>query len=380
MNQQQFDVLIQAFQFLPAAMQQAMNEGRGSTSKLEPFSSNDAAEWIDWRQAFEAHAACYQWNANRGKAQFKSFLRSLALSTFNHAITAAQLGDANFTLENALDAFENRLLQGRGAETAYNAFMDAQRNPGETIANWQTRLLTLFRRAHPNVQDHENNPALLRQFLTGLRDTDLMNAIATVPLAQRNTFAALYTVAVDIEACKTTIAERARRDREAAATSTTSTSGVQAIAQRSNYNLPCYSCNETGHFIRDCPRRNDGTRGTQNNQTRYQTRGTTGQAPRTHFNQPKKGMGGRGKAKPFTIYNQRRGGGGYRGKTTNLRQAIQALLDDHKGDTNTQGASGSINSLSGGGYTHDYYDDDGQEEYAEETEQEDVYTISDDYP
>lgn len=333
-------------QLLQACRQGA---GGGQTARLQPFSDPDPAVWITWRKQFENLARKYNWVRREGKRTLQTYIHGRALDALEEAVTVDQIdnddeeGDNAFSLEDMLNAYETRLLQGQGTEAAYNEFTAATQAIGETLSAWHGRLLTLFKRAFPdiNAANRANNKMLLRQFTIGIRNPEVRKGILQTRVNVRQTYAHLFTTATDVEAGLTVEAEAAKIWNPT--TPAPSTSGLNALAQpepdQTLAALPdktCWNCNQKGHLQDTCPqqRRTYNQPNPRPNQPAFRGRGTG------------RGRGGRGRGSNKTFFPKQNNAS--KSNKSKLYQAIQALIDAQGGS----GSSQEINSL-GGGDHHD---------------------------
>ena len=169
---------------------------------------------------------------------------------------------------NALmDALEKLFVTEGGTAAARQAFRDASQQQGEGLQRWHTRVVSLFRRAHPAVADIDRNEELRERFIFGLNNHSLgrevMRTSPTTITEAMNT--ASRFKAIDdsyrhargggrhsINALGAARRGSRSRSRSASRDSNPPPGGVHGVGKKKEKRR-CHGCKKIGHLLRNCP-------------------------------------------------------------------------------------------------------------------------------
>lgn len=211
--------------------------------------SSDPEHFLIWKRNFADVANLNGWNAARAKTVARSCLEGEA-AVLCHSIP---LGDDGFTLQQLLDAYENRIISPAASAISETMFESAIQNTGESVNKYHQRLRTLFLRAFPDqLAGLDNNRQLIQRFLSGLSESQVrIYAKSQHP----ETYTACLAVSQQMEAVLLSEV-KPRRGGIHSVGASTSNAQVAAIAPRtgssSSSSKNCQYCQKVNHETRDC--------------------------------------------------------------------------------------------------------------------------------
>ena len=233
--------------------------------KLKPFESGDANEWLQWRARFQVIARCKGWNDAQQRRALAQSMAGKAIEATKDVRIEADAGNGlvALTAVQSLEAYEAKFITAAGTARARSEFLIATQKQEETAPQWHTRLTTLFRRAHPNVEI-ETNHEVIERFCLGLWNA----TVAERTLADRPDN---MTEALDLASghVATLLTMRRRTDGRGSrsdyglhaigeTSATSSSSAVNSVRGRGK--ITCFNCGRDGHMQRECssPRKEGG--------------------------------------------------------------------------------------------------------------------------
>ncbi len=240
-------------------------------SKLKPFESGDATEWLQWRKRFEILAEGKGWDPAQQ-------VRAIRQSMMGYAVDAtgdievgeiaanAALGIAHraaLTPVQVLNAYEAKFVTAAGTTKARDDFLAAHQGQQETVSQWHTRVKMLYRRAHPQA-NAETSHELLEKFQYGLWNGTVCDRTLTDrPL---NMTQALDRASHHV-ATLSALRRRGIRQRNELGGGSLNFMGSAAgnggptTNGNPHAHLTCHGCKEKGHIRRNCSKAKKGKDG-----------------------------------------------------------------------------------------------------------------------
>jgi uncharacterized membrane protein YgcG len=214
--------------------------------KLEKATAND---WIQWRQTFERIAALKGWDDEFRRQVIVGHMRGDAVLAVANIRTEAipagpgVIAQAAPTSAELLDQYERKFVTEAGATYARQMFRQATQEKDEELTTFHTRVIQLYRRAHPGA-DLETTPELIERFIFGLHNRlvkeyvfDQQPANMTDALRHANVKMATYHAMTMNQPG--------------------GSKGVHGIQEGGTnaINVTCWTCGEKGHMRDECPQK-----------------------------------------------------------------------------------------------------------------------------
>ena len=220
-------------------------DNRGTGRKVTPFERADPIEWATWRRNFEITVTINNWGDQRARRELAAAMVGTASLAVRNIPTAA---DVNVQpIKDLLDAYEAKFAPASNSDAARSQFRHACQKEDESLLEYHGRLLHLFCRAYPDLDNDVREASLdLRdQFVDGIRDSTVRERTA---LRFPDSYAEAYTHASSVEAVQTRLGRKKKASMEGM--------GVFAFGQEegtSPFRGTCFRCGGRGHRQRDCP-------------------------------------------------------------------------------------------------------------------------------
>ncbi len=239
------------------ALQGVGNAGQPERDiKLKVFESADPQEWLQWRARFTNIARCKGWNDAQQRRALAQSMGGKAIEATQHVRIKADGALPALTGVEALNAYEAKFVTQAGTTKARSEFLTAVQQKKEELPAWHTRISTLFRRAHPNV-DVKTNHELIERFCLGMWDSEFVDRTLT---DQPGTMTEALDSASRHAATRLTMERRADAGRghgrisniSAPSADSTSTAGGPVIGAAGKKKIACFFCKKVGHMKRDC--------------------------------------------------------------------------------------------------------------------------------
>jgi hypothetical protein len=131
--------------------------------KVDTFATADSIEWPTWRTHFEEVAIINGWGDERCRREIKASMKGIA------ARTTAEITIAGKTMEQLLDAYQNKFVPPAAGQLARLTFVGSRQLENEDAQSFHSRLREQFARAYPG-QAPEENLFLIGQFCRNLID------------------------------------------------------------------------------------------------------------------------------------------------------------------------------------------------------------------
>ena len=198
----------------------------------EKFSDNLVQDWRLWRKHFItivklqdlndeqtrlALVASMTGNVRDAVADLSYDQRVLAPNPANDPVEA--------NAEQLLEIFESRFVTAAASEFAISQLEAARQHPQEPLANFHSRLRSLWRKAYP---DDESEAQLLRKFQQGCGMLEIRTSISK---AKPTTYADALTAAQDADAVLRLVATADRRQDFAYVQGSATLNGGFAVQQ-----------------------------------------------------------------------------------------------------------------------------------------------------
>ncbi len=239
------------------ALQGVGNAGQPERDiKLKVFESADPQEWLQWRARFANIARCKGWNDAQQRRALAQSMGGKAIEATQHVRIEADGALPALTGIESLNAYEAKFVTQAGTTKARSEFLTAVQQKKEELPAWHTRVSTLFRRAHPNV-DVETNHELIERFCLGMWDSDFADRTLT---DQPGTMTDALESASRHAATRLTMERRADVGRghgrisniSAQPSDATSNTSGPVIGAAGKKKMACFFCKKVGHMKRDC--------------------------------------------------------------------------------------------------------------------------------
>jgi hypothetical protein len=268
-----------------------------------------SAEWLEWRQTFERICALKGYdNAQR---------KRLIIAKMRGPVVAAVANIPHDALDadGLLRAYEEKFVTAAGATYARQQFRQAKQEREETLTAFHTRLITLYRHAHPNA-NLETTPELIERFTFGLHNRTVQEYVSDhSPLTMTDALRYANIKQATVQAM--------------GASGSKAVNNIDALTPTDHRNLRCYNCQQMGHISRNCRRPRQ-----QNNRGRGAPRGRgrgRGFPNNNRQNQNRNTPNTRGNSGNSNFNNQSRRGQNF---TPRNQPAVYALEHHPEGDDN----------------------------------------------
>ena len=209
-------------------------DGEGDI-KVPVLEKVGASEWIEWRETFTRIADGKGWDDDMRKRVIIGKMRGPVVSAVQNINTAA------LTAQQVLQAYELKFVTEAGAALSRQKFRQAKQDREEELTSFHTRLIMLYRHAHP-AADLERTQELIERFIFGLYDRRVQEYVFdhhpdTMTDALR--FANIKMATLQAIAMANKGVHSMQPD--------TSVSSINMA------DIECYKCHEFGHMRRECP-------------------------------------------------------------------------------------------------------------------------------
>ena len=232
--------------------------------KAPKFYNEPNEDFLEWKAcAIRALEGKTGWNVVAKNRLLLSCMRRSAAIATQHLVAADYA-----TTDLLFEALEQLFITDGGTTAARQQFRDARQEQNELILRWHTRVVNLYRRAHPGVGDVEANQELRERFIFGLQRTTLGKEVMR---ANPATLREALNLASRFQAIEDTydIAKgrgrggagiyamagprgRSRSSRSRSRSPSPERRGVNNLGRRGE-NRKCFGCKKKGHIRRNCP-------------------------------------------------------------------------------------------------------------------------------
>ena len=195
-------------------------------------------EWRQWKTNFIRVANLKGWDEARRKNIIIGKMRGEAVAAVGHIDTAP------LTSDQLLRQYEERFIIAGNSAFARQQFLQAKQERTEQITAFHTRIITLYRHAHPGV-DVEGVAEVIERFAFGLHSPKIQEYVLdksprtmTDALNHANTkYATMQALAM-----------------------TTGGARGGGINNINEAEVKCWKCDKIGHFKKNCPLRKGGNK------------------------------------------------------------------------------------------------------------------------
>jgi len=212
----------------------------GRNVKVRTLSETTPKAWLNWKRYFQALKVKHAWADDVANAEL------LMAMDGDAATNTASIAIEGRTHAVVLQDYEDKFITRAGAELAETEFRALRQSADEEIIDFHNRCRTGFIRAYPtaNLANDPRLADLCRIFAWGLSDQSITEYIwDRRPHAD---FEEVLRLAQQKKSTLIQIEERNRQQRRGLHAMTPN-AGPSASAST------CWVCNDTGHFLRDCP-------------------------------------------------------------------------------------------------------------------------------
>ena len=196
-------------------------------------------DWRQWRNTFERVARLKGWDEDRRKNIIIGKMRGEAVAAVEHIDTGP------LTSDEILMRYEERFIIAGNSAFARQQFLQAKQERTEQITAFHTRIITLYRHAHP-AADCETVPEVIERFSFGLYHPKIQGYV--FDKNPRTMTEALNH------------ANMKYATMQALAMTTGGARGGGSVNNINEAEVKCWKCNKLGHFKRNCPTKKKGNK------------------------------------------------------------------------------------------------------------------------
>ena len=252
----------------------------GKPKEIDPpkLEEVDGVAYTTFRSQFKKCNELNQWTADRAVLRLQTCLSGQAARAVEHIKFPAAC-----SLEAAFKLYDAIFISAASQALHKAQFQTAERNTGETLLLWHTRLRELFIRGYPSVAeaDRETHFDLKERFTMGLRNVQLSRALRSEVTWDTATYTDLLRRATQITASDVMVKQHYDHGRKAigsidvdSAFIPSEDAGVAAFSApnsargrgqsrgrsrgrgrgrgRGTSGNQCWHCGRDGHFINEC--------------------------------------------------------------------------------------------------------------------------------
>lgn len=270
-NQQQLEHVVRGFDNIIRAqerMQKKKEEEdqkkkQGIERKLSVFSTANAEDWLNWREHYNAVSDLKGWDEEYRRKMIRSSMYGDALACVSgihideipaHPGAPAQplnglpavaprAARPALTSEQILDAYEAKFVPEGNSYYARQAFLESRQRHSESLVEWHTRLIRLYRRAEPQANT-DTTKELIERFGTGIHDHRIIEELVN---KRPDTMSKALNIATSKQGALSAYSEVKRIGRR-------TTAGLYSLdTERKSENVQCWLCKERGHIRSECP-------------------------------------------------------------------------------------------------------------------------------
>lgn len=208
--------------------------------KIPAFEKADATEWLQWRETFERIANLKGWNDDRRKNIIIGKMRGDAVAA------VASIDTTLLTSHGVLEAYARKFVTEAGQTYARQKFRMAKQERTEDLTAFHTRLIMLYRQAHP-AGNVETTVELVEKFVFGLYNRQVQEYV--LDQHPDNMTDALRHANVKMATVHAMSMQHGGGSK----------GGVFGIEAKTSGSGPkCWKCGEFGHMRRECRRGQGG--------------------------------------------------------------------------------------------------------------------------
>ena len=150
--------------------------------KVPKLHSKKPEDWLKWKEAFLRLAEEKPWTDDQKKRMIKCSMLDDAVMTvasipiYGVPATATTPALPSLTWQEVLAAYENKFVAAAGETFARQEFLFATQQKSESIVEWHSRVITMYRHAEP-FGDFERSKELRERFILGLSNKQIMEYV-----------------------------------------------------------------------------------------------------------------------------------------------------------------------------------------------------------
>lgn len=234
----------------------------------------DPVKWKSFLAQFKNLMVLNAWEADRAKLILQTSVTEAAGRAVEHISF-----DKKDTVDEALEKYGQVFINPASQHLYRAQFEKAQRDSGEELIMWHTRLRELFSKAYPDEvgRTMEKSDKLKQRFVMGIRDKSISLTLHASETYQTATYTELLTRAQNYQGtallCSSSYGshvsaiegQQDRKDRYAIQALSKPGPGDKRFRSGS---VQCYNCRKYGHIARECRQRPNNNRRSNTTRTK----------------------------------------------------------------------------------------------------------------
>lgn len=245
------------------SVEQMAGAGRQGKRRPDRLAKIDASAYLLWEEQFRLCVAANGWDHATARREARMAMQDDAAK----AVRGIPVGD----LDQPVQPFTDLLLLYKAihcnpatTEAAWIQFgKTRQKNDGETLVAWHSRVRYEFSLAYPDVAAEQinTNRDLIRKFVHGIANTEV--ADKTLMGNYQDNFAVALQLAISAEASLLRPGRRAGHH-------------IGSLNKKAKFDGDCYNCGKYGHRSAECRQPKKEEKGDKPERGRGQERGRGG--------------------------------------------------------------------------------------------------------
>jgi hypothetical protein len=149
------------------------------------FSDATPEAWFEWKSHYQSVVDANGWSHSSARKMARTCMLGQVLECIQEVDTNAEIPDGKDDADDYMDLlkeYELRLVPSNYQKALLRKVALAGQRDDETIFSWHSRLLTMYKKAYPEIQqsqdmDYMHWPALVVRFIDGLRNEEVADLV-----------------------------------------------------------------------------------------------------------------------------------------------------------------------------------------------------------